>query len=95
MEGLMQRVPIGDAELAAALAREPAPPGYSWQLDPAASGDRLRLFEEPNGGPIGAAYGDGRWFAEAKTGEAQGNEPDLARAMWRMVRVARALGAVR
>lgn len=95
----MRARPTIDPEVSrAAKAAVPAPDGYAWLWDPAATADRLRLFPEGMTGPqVGAAYADGDWFVEdpdpAKyMPAAQGTEADLHAAMGKVLEVASQLG---
>lgn len=83
---------------AAAEAACPAPVGCRWEWDPAASGDRLRLWLDENGRPwdVGAAYADGRWYVNDKaapwtTGD-NGKATSLEEAMRRLLASARHCG---
>ena len=92
----MKRPTIGDAEFDAARLAVPAPKGFSWQFDPAASSDRLRLFREPSGGEVGGAYPNGQWWVDdvekSYRAAAEGKEASLLNAMSRVLLIAKALG---
>lgn len=93
---------IDVARRAAAEAACPAPAGCRWEWDPAASGDRLRLWQDVCTPKldvaycIGAAYGDGRWFVNDKARQwdisDNGTAVSLEEAMRRMLEAARAHG---
>ena len=75
----------------------PAPVGHSWQWDPAASGDRLRLFRDAGGGDSVVAYAGGEWAVNSPEPgtylyAAQGKEADIVAAMRRGLAAAKALG---
>lgn len=80
------------------VAAVPAPAGFVWCADPAASGWRLRLFgdTETFRGQVGAVYVAGDWFVDdpndPSQSVAQGDELDLVTGMRRMLQVAAALG---
>jgi hypothetical protein len=58
----MTRRPIIDeAMFKEADAACPAPSGFFWTVDPAASGDRMRLFPDKGDGCVGWVYTDGEW----------------------------------
>jgi hypothetical protein len=87
-----------DSEYDKAVSACPAPTGYSWCADPAASGWRLRLFgdRDDNVGQVCAAYVDGGWFVDDPAGGycavAHGEESGLVLAMQRALAVSRAVG---
>jgi hypothetical protein len=85
-----------DEDYNQAVAAVPAPAGFIWCADPAASGWRLRLFGDGAfRGQVGAVYVSGEWFVDdpkASTAAAHGDEPDLLTGMRRMLKVAAALG---
>lgn len=58
----MTRLIIDEAMFEEATEVCPAPSGFFWTTDPAASGDRMRLFPEDGDGCVGWVYTDGNWY---------------------------------
>jgi hypothetical protein len=90
------RPTISPAETAIAVATVPAPMGYTWEWDPAASGDRLRLFSS-NAGDVCVVYADGEWAVTRAPntrlfGCARGTAPTLEAGMRRALEAARMCG---
>lgn len=91
----MTRLTISPELRDTAEAAVPAPTDHSWQWDPAASGDRLRLFVDPSGPEVCVVYGDGSWAVDSLTDyqfAAHGEEGTLQDGMRRALKVAHAIG---
>ena len=93
----MKRPAISPERFHELRALVPAPAGHSWQWDPAASGDRLRLFRDEKGRDIVVAYAAGDWGVNSPDPgvylyAATGKEPDIEEAMRRGLATAHAIG---
>jgi hypothetical protein len=60
---------------------------WTWHIDPAASGTRIRAISDV--GDDAAAYMDGRWYVRTRTMSAEGKAADLAGALRLIRRFAR------